>query len=111
VDADVFAADSGNRLQQELGEIAKGDGLLLGDTALGHEEKNLRKSTVDVGGSGEISAKPNEGGVRGACGAKITLLFGVVVQAEMGALVAALSTVGKSELAALRFEGGRVRFG
>ena len=61
---DEFGADSGNGLQQELGKIAKGDGLFLGDAALSHEEKNLGEGTVDVGGGGEVAAKrfePSEG--------------------------------------------------
>lgn len=33
---DVLCADSGNGLEQELGEIAEGDVPLLGDTALSH---------------------------------------------------------------------------
>jgi hypothetical protein len=82
-----FAADSGNGLQQKLGEIAEGDGLLLGDASLSHEEKNLGESAVDVGGGGEIAAEgfePWEGGVRGAAGAGIAFLFGGVVSAKLG---------------------------
>jgi hypothetical protein len=38
---DVFGADSGDGLQQELGEIVKGDGVLAGDASLHHQEKGL----------------------------------------------------------------------
>src|SRR4029077_19334778 len=44
-------------LQHELGEIAKSDGLLLRDTALSHQKKNLGQGAVDVGGSGEVAAE------------------------------------------------------
>jgi hypothetical protein len=60
VDGDVFAADSGNRLQQELGDVAEGDGLLLGDASLRHQEKDLGQGALDVGGRGEIAAKGYE---------------------------------------------------
>ena len=61
---DEFAADSGNGLQQKLREIAEGDGLLLGDAALRHEEKNLGEGAVDVGGGGEVAAERFERGER-----------------------------------------------
>ena len=51
-------------MQQKLGEIAEGDGLLLGDAALSQEEKNLGEGAVDVGGGGEVAA---EGFELGCC--------------------------------------------
>jgi len=57
VSGDVFAADSGNGLQQELGEIAEGDGLLLGDASLRHQKKDLGEGLVDVRGGSEVAAK------------------------------------------------------
>ena len=70
VGCDVFGADSGDRLQQELGEIAEGDSVLAGDASLGHEEKSLGERAVDVGGGGQVGAEPFERGcVRYALGA------------------------------------------
>ena len=116
---DEFAADSGNGLQQELAEVAEGDGLLLGDTALSHQKKNLGEGAVDVGGGGEVAAKRCEAVTAGGiCPVRESSLvhavlsgrrscsdrrFGSVMNAELGTLVAALSTVGKSELAAMYF--------
>ena len=57
VGGDVFGADSGDRLQQELGEIAEGDGVFAGDASLGHQEKGLGEGAVDVGGRGEVRAE------------------------------------------------------
>ncbi len=57
VGGDVFGADSGDGLQQELGEIAEGDGVFAGDASLGHEEKSLGEGSVDAGGGGEVGAE------------------------------------------------------
>jgi hypothetical protein len=57
VGRDVFGADSGDRLQQELGEIAEGDGVFAGDASLRHEEKGLGEGAIDVGGRGEVRAE------------------------------------------------------
>jgi len=100
VDGDEFAADSGNGLQQELGEIAEGEGLFLGDAALRRQKKNVAKGAVDVGGGGEIAAErfePFEGTVG-------KIFFALVPCAVMDAqgcgLIAASAAIGKSELAA-----------
>ncbi len=110
VDADVFAADSGNGLQQELGDIAEGDGLFLGDAALRHQEENLGQGAVDVGGGGEVAAKSYEGGAYEAFVWKTvaaTFLFFSqgVVSAKLCVLIAALASVGKMEFAARRDAG------
>ena len=55
---DVFGANSGDGLQQELGEVAESDGLLLGDASLGEEEIDLGEGAVDVSGAGEVRAEP-----------------------------------------------------
>jgi hypothetical protein len=55
--SDVFGADSRDGLQQELGEIAEGNGVFAGDVSLGHEEKCLGEGAVDVGGGGEVRAE------------------------------------------------------
>jgi hypothetical protein len=113
-DADIFAADSGDGLQQELGDVAEGDGLLLGDAALRHEEKDLGKSAVDVGGGGEIAAKrfePYEGSgrrIRKTVGVGIALFFGSVVNAKLRRLIAALSSVGKGEPATVFFNAAKL---
>lgn len=102
---DELGADAGNGLQQKLREIAEGDGLLLGDAALGHQKKDLSEGTVNVGGAGEIGAECCErfdGVDRGAFGAKTSLAFGGVVKAERGALAAASASIGESEGAAVR---------
>jgi len=57
VGGDVFGADSGDGLQQELREIAERDGVFAGDTVLRHEEKGLCEGAVDIGGGGEIGAE------------------------------------------------------
>ena len=44
-------------MQQELGEVAKGDGVFAGDASLRHEEKGLGEGAVDVGGGGEVGAE------------------------------------------------------
>jgi len=56
VGGDVFGADSGDGLQQELREIAEGDGVFAGDASLGHEEKGLGEGAVDAGSGGEVGA-------------------------------------------------------
>jgi hypothetical protein len=56
VGGDVFGADSGDGLQQELGEIAEGDRVFAGDAPLRHEEKGLGEGAVDVGGGGQVGA-------------------------------------------------------
>jgi hypothetical protein len=117
--ADKFAADSGNGLQQELGEIAEGDGLLLGDAPLSQEEKYLGEGAVNVGGGGEVGAERFEfrrlercflGRLETdvlifVCGVGIVFCLQGMLGAELGAQVAALAPVGKSELAALVFLG------
>jgi hypothetical protein len=108
VDGDVFAADSGNGLQQELGEIAEGDGLFLRDAALRRQKKNVAKGAIDVGGGGEIAAKghepfvwkPFEGGVRETVAATFTFLSRRMMDAKLCLLIAALAAVGKTEFAA-----------
>src|SRR5579859_4969136 len=57
VGGDVFGADSGDGLQQELGEIAEGDGVFAGDASLRHEEKGLSEGAVDAGSGGEVGAE------------------------------------------------------
>ena len=49
-------------MQQELGEIAEGDGVFAGDAALRHEEEGMGDGAVDVGGGGEIAAERFECG-------------------------------------------------
>jgi hypothetical protein len=120
---DEFAADSGDGLQQELAEIAKSDSLLLGNTSLRHEEKSLGEGAVDVGGGGEVAAKPYEGGVRGDFVARSTAFADFVVNAVLGSRSAALAAIGKGEIATVgvdfvrRLAGGhgwiafRLKFG
>jgi len=113
-DADVFAADSGDGLQQELGDIAEGDGLLLGDAALRHQEKNLGKGAVDAGGGGEVAAEPfepyegSDRRIRKTVGVGIALFFGSVLNAELCLLIAALSSVGKREPATVFFNAAKL---
>ncbi len=54
---DVFGADSGDGLQQELGEIAEGDGVFAGNASLGHEEKGFGEGAVDASGCREVGAE------------------------------------------------------
>ncbi len=51
-------------MQQELGEIAEGDGVAAGDASLGQEEESLGEGAVDVGGGGEVGAERFERGER-----------------------------------------------
>jgi len=62
VHSDVFGTDAGDGLQQELGEVAEGDGVFAGDAALSHEEIGLCEGAVDAGGGGEIGAERFEFG-------------------------------------------------
>ena len=65
-------------MQQELGEIAEGNGAFAGDAALGHEEKRLGEGSVDAGASSEVGAERFERGcVRDAFRA-VFLLRGVM---------------------------------
>jgi hypothetical protein len=76
-------ADSGDGLQQELGEIAEGDSVFAGDVSLGHEEKGLGEGAIDAGGGGEVGAKRFERRcVSYALGA--AFLFRGVMGAELG---------------------------
>ena len=80
---DVFGADSGDGLQQELGEIAEGDGVFAGDASLGHEKKSLGQGAVDAGSRGEVGAERFERRcVRYALGAASWLRG--VMSAELG---------------------------
>ena len=126
VGGDVFGADSGDRLQQELGEIAEGNGVFAGDASLGHEEKGLGEGAVDAGGGGEVGAKRfQRRRVRYALGAALWL--GSVMSAELGRIddffipnrrklillvdfrrITTLASIGKSELAT---RSGRVKRG
>ena len=82
VGGDIFGADSGDRLQQELGEIAESDGIFAGDASLGHEEKSLGEGAIDIGGSGDIGAERFKCRcVRYALGA--AFLLGSVMSAEL----------------------------
>ena len=85
-------------MQQELGEIAEGDGVFAGDVSLGHEEKGLGEGAIDAGGGGEVGAKRFERRcVRYALGA--ALLLRGVMSAELGRRCFALPPVSKGELA------------
>jgi hypothetical protein len=84
--------------------IAEGDGVFAGDAALRHEEKSLGEGAVDVGGSGEVGAERFEfGSLQGGTFAA-ALLFGAVMRAQRGALIAALAAIGKREFAAVLVE-------
>ena len=112
VGGDVFGADSGDGLQQELGEIAEGDGVFAGDAALGHKEKCLGEGAVDAGGGGEVGAERFERRcVRDAF--RAVFLLGSVISAELHWRRFALPSISKDELATVgfrfvrRFVGGR----
>jgi len=92
---------SGDGLQQELREIAEGDGVFAGDAALRHEEEGMGDGAVDVGGGGEIAAERFECGrlkSRATCTAA-SFCFQGVLAAKLCALIAAAPPVGKSVLA------------
>jgi len=100
VGGDVFGADTGDRLQQELGEIPEGDGIFAGDASLGHKEKCLGEGAVDVGGGGQVGAERFE--FRSLKGSAFTtaFLFGGVMSAELRRRHFALPSISKGELAA-----------
>ena len=86
-------------MQQKLGEIAEGDGLLLGDAALGHEEKNLGESAVDIGGGSEVGTERYEfGRFERSVFSTGFAWFGGMVEAKRRSLVAAAASVGVGEL-------------
>jgi len=62
VHSDVFGTDAGDGLQQELCEVAEGDGVFARDATLGHEEIRVGESAVDAGGGGEIGTERFEFG-------------------------------------------------
>ena len=97
---DIFGADSGDGLQQELGEIAEGDGVFAGDASLGHEEKGLGESAVDAGCGSEVGAERFEFGSLQGGAITAALLLGGVMSAKRRAVAAALASIGKGELAA-----------
>jgi len=98
VGGDVFGADSGDGLQQELGEIAEGDSVFAGDVSLSHEEKRLGEGAIDIGGGSEIGAEHFKCRcVRYTLGA--AFLLGSVMSAELRRRRFALSAISKSELA------------
>ena len=94
----VFGADSGDGLEQELGEIAEGDGVFAGDASLGHEQKGLGEGAIDIGGSGDIGAERFKCRcVRYALGAAFFVRS--VMSAELHWRRFALASIGKGELA------------
>jgi len=104
VGGDIFSADPGDGLQQELGEIAEGDGVFAGDAALRHEEKRLGKGAVDVGGSGEVGAERFEfGSLQGSTFAA-AFLFGGVMSTQGSDGITAAASVGRGELATVLVE-------
>ena len=111
---DGFGADAGNRLQQKLGDIAEGDGILARDTILREKAKNLAEGAVHSGGGGEVGGESFEFGGQGefALGKKGEdfLLASGMVEAEIGMTIgaehAALALVGREKAAARRFGRG-----
>ena len=97
-----------------MGEIAEGGGFLARNAALREQAKNLSESAVHACEGGEVAAGGMEFGkiecrsddVTCGCGVAEQLFFSFGVKAtqgglNVGALQAALTAVGESELAAL----------
>src|SRR5579883_1446787 len=112
----MFAADAGEGLQKQLGEIAEGHGVFATDASLSKEEKDASERGIDVGGGGEIGAEGFEfgqmgeiGGIRIVSGGAAGAAFGGMIGAEMRGLIAALAAVGEGEGAAVR-RSSRRRF-
>jgi hypothetical protein len=108
---DGFGADSGNGLEQKLGDIAEGDSVLARDAILGQKAKDLAEGAVHSGGGGEVGGESFELGGQGefALGKKgeDLLLASSMEEAEIGMMVgaqhAALALVGRKKAAARRF--------
>ncbi len=104
-------ADGRESLQEELGEIAEGDGVRAGNAVLRELGEEIAEDEVDVGGGIERAGNRSEfvGKIRGLVGPG---LRPGMRNAERGmsfaARRAAAASVGEGELAALEIErGGR----
>ena len=90
---DGFGADAGNGLQQKLGDIAEGDGILARDAILREKAKDLAKSAVHPGSGGEVGGESFEFGGQGEFTlgkkGKDFLLASGVVEAEIGMTIGA----------------------
>lgn len=97
-------------MEQELGDIAEGDGVLAGDVLFREEAKDFGEGAVHSGGGGEVGGKGYEfgGQIEFALGEKgeDLLLASGMVEAEVGMVIgaehAALALVGRKKAAARR---------
>jgi len=115
---DGFGADAGNGLEQKLGDITEGDGILAGDVLFREKAKDFAEGAVHSSGGGEVSGKSYEfgGQIEFALGEKGEdfLLASGVEEAKVGVMIgaqhAALPFVGREKAAARRFGRGGESF-